>query len=45
MAVDKGTQMEKVLLIDFENVQSLNLEQIEKFDYRIGEERKRRLEN
>jgi len=35
MAVDKGTQMEKVLLIDFENVQNINLEQIEKFDYRI----------
>lgn len=27
--------MEKVLLIDFENIQNINLEQIEKFDYRI----------
>ncbi len=35
MAADKGVQMEKVLLIDFENVQNINLEQIEKFDYRI----------
>lgn len=35
MATDKGRQMEKVLLIDFENVQNINLGQIEKFDYRI----------
>ena len=34
-AANKGVQMEKVLLIDFENIQNINLEQIEKFDYRI----------
>jgi hypothetical protein len=35
MTSDKGAQMEKVLLVDFENVQNINLGQIEKFDYRI----------
>lgn len=34
-AADKGDGMEKVLLIDFENVQNINLEQIEKSDFRI----------
>jgi hypothetical protein len=35
MATNKGVQMEKILLIDFENIQNINLEQIEKLDYRI----------
>ena len=32
---NQGANMEKVLLIDFENIQDINLDQIESSDYRI----------